>query len=182
MKKCIVVVLLSLLCMSLGFSQDLQAFQSSARSFSIGTGLVESGGDFGLQLNVATPWFAHGAVSVKAAGMMMYDASADWKTYWACKLGVVGGSFMSSANIRLYGEGGMLCVFPPAGNGTQEILFGGYGHFGFEFFIGDSAWIPVYFMELGAGGVRPSIGGTGGERFMNGFSATVGLRWVLHWR
>ncbi len=67
---------------------------------------------------------------------------------------------------RFYGEGGFLLAIPNKDSNRSSLIWGGYGHFGFEFFTGTQSSLS-YFLE---------VGGTGSTVTLNGLHITVGFR------
>lgn len=148
--------------------------------FSLGFGIGQYKNDFGLSVNVKSPWFLWESVAVKAEGLLLFNDQADWKLYGGAKLGLCGGSIMESADIRLYGEGGALILFPSADFSDKTIEIGGYGLFGFEFIMQKKSSGPAYYIELGANGIRAIANKiTGNPHYVNGFFTTTGFRWYL---
>lgn len=144
----------------------------------VGAGLMDCAGDFGLCGSVTTPWFFRKTAAIRAGGFVLWRNGADWIPYYGAKLGLVGGSFMANGDIRLYGEGGGVFLFPSARFDEDPFVFGGYGLFGFEFFIDRTASGLSYFIELGSNGIGAKAEKeTGSPIYMNGFSTSVGLRW-----
>ncbi len=106
---------------------------------------------------------------------MSYD-HVDWNISWLAKLGLIGANTILDDTIRLYAEGGALFVFPNANLSDEPWFFGGYGHFGFEFFIPESKWLS-YYLELGSIGTGFAAEKmTGSPYFISGFSASAGVR------
>jgi hypothetical protein len=61
-------------------------------------------------------------------------------------IGVVG---QVGDNIRLYGEGGIIGLFPSDEFSSEDFVIGGYGLFGYEFYM--NSW-SNYFIEIGGVG------------------------------
>jgi hypothetical protein len=161
MKRCILI-----LCCVLGGTGTL-----FADGISLGFGLGKFGDDFTLQGSVTAPWFFSNHVTVRASGFCSFREGAAWESYGGLRAGVIGATYMSSADIRLYGEAGVAVVFPREQAGIDKVYFGGYGHFGFEFFMLQRGKGPAYYIEVGSNGI--------GIPAMNGFAASAGFRYYL---
>jgi hypothetical protein len=149
-----------------------------ASRISLGLSLQEWGNELGTGLQVTSPWFLHDKVAVRLGGSVLWKVDANWTPYYALRLGLVGGNFMRGGDIRLYGEGGFLFLFPASSFDSDRFAFGGYGHFGFEFFQPSAkGGASSYFIELGSNGTgaKTNVGTT----YVNGFSVSTGLRVYL---
>jgi hypothetical protein len=69
-----------------------------------------------------------------------------WSPYSNVSLGMVGVAGIIGDFIRLYGEGGMIALFPSDNFSSESVVFGGYGVFGFEFYFYQGG---NYFIEIG---------------------------------
>ena len=153
--------------------------QLKTSTFSMGVELFEFGGDFGFGASLTSPWFLGNHAAVRVSGFAAYRDTG-WNPYFGVRAGLAGGTLMSSADIRLYGDGGLLVLFPSALSDSSDAVFGGYGRFGFEFFIDPAESGVSYFMELGANGVAAIADREpGAPLYANGFSVTTGLRLYL---
>lgn len=146
------VILLAIL--ALGFNKMHAQESKISNDLSIGFQLNEYGGDFGMGLNVTSPYFFKGNVAVRLRGNLMFLEHLDalqttWTPYSNLTLGLVSGGSRVGKNIRLYGEGGVIMLIPSADFSSQETEFGGYGLFGFEFYMFDRG---NYFIEIGGVG------------------------------
>lgn len=84
---------------------------------------------------------------------------------------------MVGERIRLYGEGGVITIFPSSDFSSDDMVFGGYGLFGFEFFFGKMG---NYFIEIGGigtGAVADKI--INRPIYSNGLSISTGFRFFL---
>jgi hypothetical protein len=167
-------------------SQDSQfgkapvsASHMSASRMALSFSLQEWGNEFGTGFQITSPWFWHEKTAVRLGGSALWKQDANWATFYALRLGLVGATFMRNEDIRLYGEGGFLFLFPSASFDSDPFAFGGYGHFGFEFFMPKAiaSLSSSYFIELGTNGVgaKTDIG----QSYLNGFSVSTGLRVYL---
>lgn len=150
--------------------------------FGFGFQLNQYQKDFGFGLNVTSPTFAHDQIAVRLRGNLMYNehpknGEITWTPYSNVTLGVVGIAGHVAEKIRLYGEGGVLGIFPSDEFSSKSIAVGGYGLFGFEFFMHKSS---NYFIEIGSAG----SGATADKiptkpMFSNGLSVSTGFRVYL---
>ncbi len=153
--------------------------EERSNSISIGSGLMNADGDFGLQGTFTSPWFKNSA-AFRIGAFILYREADLWTPYYGIKAGLLGGSFMVSADIRLYGEGGVVFVFPSSHFDNDPLVIGGYGHFGFEFFPGGQNSNFSEYIELGSHGIGTQAEGLSGSPvYMNGFASTVGLRFYF---
>ena len=107
--------------------------------------------DFGFGLNLTSPYFAHDKIAVRVRGNLMYNESVQnslttWVPYSNVSLGLIGVGGKIGDYIRLYGEGGVIGLFPSEKFSSEQFVFGGYGLFGFEFFMHAGS---NYFIEIG---------------------------------
>lgn len=73
----------------------------------------------------------------------------EWTPYVNFSLGVVSVGGEVGGFMRLYGEGGVLILLPADEFSSESMEFGGYGLFGFEFFMNKKA---NYYIEIGGVG------------------------------
>ncbi len=129
----------------------------------------------GGSLQLTSPWFWYEKTAVRLSGSILFKQDVDWTPYTVFRLGLIGGDFMSNAAIRIYGEGGVLLLFPNSKFDDDIYVFGGYGHFGFEFFLAENQNPSMcYFIELGTNGVGAKT--NKGDMYLNGFALSAGLR------
>ncbi len=159
---------------------DAQSDQHSIhKGLGMGFHLNQFQRDFGMGVSLTTPYFLFERVALRARGAVMFhehvqDSSMTWTPYTNLSLGIVGVSGYVGGSIRLYGEGGVILLFPSGEFSSVDMEFGGYGSFGFEFFPHDAF---NYLIELGGIGV-----GAEADRvplapiYSTGFLATVGMR------
>lgn len=148
----------------------------------LGFSLYECSQCLGIGVNLTTPYFLSGRFAVRLSanhalleGTPVGETENKMRTYTAFKLGLIGVGGYWNELIRLYGEGGVIRILPQDRLSAKK-GWGGYGHFGFEFFMSEDA--PVcYFIELGTIG-----SGVRAEKLLynpfyaNGFTTSVGLR------
>ena len=138
--------------------------------------------DFGIGLQLISPYLANDRIGLRLKANVFYhqgviDGTSEWVPYGNLSLGLIGVGGYVHQKIRLYGEGGLLLIFPSDKLSSVDLLIGGYGHFGFEFFFSNSG---NYFIELGSVGT-----GARADRlattpiYSNGMAINVGLRFFL---
>lgn len=138
--------------------------------------------DFGMGLNLTTPWFANQAIAVRLRSQAMYlehlnDGTTTWTPYFNTTLGVATHTGRAGDSIRLYAEGGVIGIVPSDTFTSKSFEFGGYGLFGFEFFMTSGS---NYFIELGAAGTGAKANRADHQPFYsNGFTISTGFRFLL---
>lgn len=149
----------------------------------IGFHLNQYQNDFGMGLNINSPYFWHKRMAIRLRTNLMYlehlsNEETIWSPYFSTSLGIIGigGNI---GKIRLYGEGGILLLFPNNAFSSENFLLRSYGNFGFEFFMSKGC---NYFIELGGvgGGVAELIENK--PLYGNGFLISVGTRISLNRR
>jgi len=177
-----------LLVLTLCFAPLLAGAQESAPTsvapgagtLSVGFHLVDRSGSFGLGGEVTSRYFLWERVAVRVRGELLWDR-VDWNLFYAAKAGLLGVAGHIGDGIRLYGEGGVLLAFPTSELSTQDIVFGGYGHFGFEFLVQPFNRSCVsYLIELGSSGLSLRADQLAGSPYLlSGFAVTTGLRYYF---
>jgi hypothetical protein len=138
--------------------------------------------DFGFGLNITSRLFAYDKLAMRLRGNLMYnenvqDGDTDWTPYANVSVGLIGVSGMAGDHIRLYGEGGFIGLFPSDNFSSANFVFGGYGIFGFEFFI---SRCNNYFIEIGGVGTGAHADKIGTNPvYSNGLLIATGLRIYL---
>ena len=102
-------------------------------------------------LNVTSPYFLQQKMAVRVKGNLMFhehvqDQETVWTPYSNASVGLAGTSGIMHGFLRLYGEGGIIGLFPNSDFSSEDFVFGGYGLFGFEFYMNRHS---NYFIELG---------------------------------
>lgn len=151
-------------------------------SFGLGGQLTQYQNDFGMGLSIASPYFAQGKLALRLRGNLMWNehfSSTYDKTIWSpyanVSLGMVNVVGKIGSNIRIYGEGGIVILFPSSEFSTKNIHIGGYGLFGFEFFFHPQN---NYFIEIGGIGTGARADKALGQPiYSNGFLVNVGYRY-----
>jgi len=169
--------------MVIGLCLSAKAQENSVNNgLGFGFQLVEYQRDFGFGLNVTSPYFFKNQVAVRLRSNAMYlehvkDGETDWTPYTNLTFGVIGVGGYVAESIRLYGEGGVICLLPSSKFSGKSTAFGGYGLFGFEFFMEKNI---NYFIEIGSVGT-----GATADRlpfkpiYSNGLAVSTGFRVVL---
>jgi len=150
MKKNVLLVLLLVFCMNTLKAQEMPI----NRGLGLGFQLSQFQRDFGIGLNFTSPYFANEKIAVRLKGNLVYNENIQnsitkWTPYSNLSIGLVGASGKIGDYIRLYGEGGILGLLPSNEFSSNQFEFGGYGIFGFEFFMNNTS---NYFIEIGGVG------------------------------
>ncbi len=122
------------------------------KNFGLGFQLVQYQNDFGLGFNMTSPYFLYNRLAAVAKGNLMWNEHIDnsaettWSNYSNVSLGIKVFSGNVGQHIRLYGEGGVLIIQPSSSFSSKNSELGGYGLFGFEFFMNEHG---NYFIEIG---------------------------------
>lgn len=138
--------------------------------------------DFGIGINLTSPYFANSKIAIKASGNLMWhehvkNLESTWSPYANVSLGIRGVAGVINHSIRLYGEGGVLALIPNSDFSSNDSEFGGYGLFGFEFFFRNAN---NYFIELGGVGTGAKANKVATNPiYSNGFMVNVGYRYVF---
>jgi hypothetical protein len=148
----------------------------------IGFQLVQYQRDFGIGLNLSSPYFVYDNIALRLKGNTMFnetviDGETTWLPYSNASLGIVGVGGMIGNRIRLYGEGGVVAIIPPAKISDKDMFVGGYGLFGFEFFFGNMG---NYFIEIGGLGSGAKADKVPSKPiFSNGMTLSTGFRFFF---
>ncbi|MEO1260197.1 MAG: hypothetical protein AAFZ15_15485 [Bacteroidota bacterium] len=162
----------------LGYHVEAQDRQLP-NGFSFGFQLNEFQNDFGIGANVTSPAFLYDKVAVRLRGNLMFHQHPEndettWTPYANFTFGLVSGRTQISDVIRLYGEGGVIGLLPASDFSTEDFEFGGYGLFGFEFFLGTNG---NYFIEIGGVGTGATADKIPSQPiYSNGLLLSVGYR------
>ncbi len=175
MKKYTLITLLLFFLSGISNAQE----NSISNKFGVGFQLAQYQKDFGFGLNISSPYFAKNKLAIRARINLMYNENIQnnetaWSPYSNVSLGLIGVSGKIGNYIRLYGEGGLIGLFPSKEFSSDNFVLGGYGLFGFEFYMSSSS---NYFIEIG--GI-----GTGARAdkilykpiYSNGLSISTGFR------
>ena len=139
--------------------------------------------DFGIGVNANSPYFIHDKVGVRLRANLMYhqhlkDESVTWSPYFNVSAGLIGIAGYVGDYIKLYGEGGVIGLFPSSEFSSEDFVFGGYGLFGFEFYMNNSS---NYFIEIGGVGTGATADKVPTNPiYSNGLLISVGFRGTLN--
>lgn len=170
-----------LLAFAIAFSLSAQEKKISDR-LGFGFQLNQYQHDFGLGVCFTSPYFADGHMAFRVKGNYMYlqhpkNDETTWSPYGNITLGYVGIAGEIGGFMRLYGEGGVIFIFPNAEFSKDSYHIGGYGLFGFEFYMYSNT---CYFIELGGVGTGATADKVPGEPiYSNGFIISTGFRFLL---
>lgn len=159
---------------------QIQAQERLNKNFGIGGQVGQHQNDFGIGLHITSPYFVNQKMAVRIKGNLIWnehlDSSAEksWSSYSNLSLGFVQSVAEINNFVRLYGEGGAIFLFPSSKFSSESIQMGGYGLFGFEFFIDQHV---NYFLEAGGVGTGAKADKVVGKPiYSNGFLINVGVR------
>lgn len=183
--KNLVSIAFALLFAAIATAQEPEDIR--ANHFSVGFQLNEFQQDFGLGLQLTSPYFANGHLAFRLRGNWMYlqhlgtEGETTWTGYPNALLGIVSNNLYAGKQMRLYGEGGAGLLLPGGNFSGQEYELAGYGLFGFEFFFAPAGHAPgSYFIEaggIGTGAVADEVAGK--PIYSNGFMLSTGFRWYF---
>lgn len=148
-------------------------------NFGFGIQLSQYQNDFGAGINITSPYFANRKIAVRLRGNFMFhehiqNGETTWTPYSNVSVGLAGVSGNIGDHIRLYGEGGLAGLFPSSEFSSEKFEFGGYGHFGFEFFMSEKH---NYFIEIGGIGTGAKADRVENSPiYSNGFLINTGFR------
>lgn len=170
------VILLICFCIFQGEAKSVLE-QSKAKNFSLGFQLHEFDNDFGCGINLTFPWFGNNKVAIRTCQDVVFSKLINWRPYGSSRLGMVGSTGLIHGFCRFYGEGGLQVLIINKDLSSDKANFGGYGHFGFEFFFNPETHTQSYFIELGSNGIRAQATKIKDEpMYFNGFCVGVGFR------
>ena len=180
MKKIIVLIYVLVRISMNASAQEDSSFNSN---ISLGFHLMQIQQDFGLGINLTSPHFAKNTIALRMRGNLMWNQHLDntnnstWTSYSNLSLGVFGVGGEINDFIRLYGEGGLLVLFPSGEFSSESSVFGGYGLLGFEFLMNDAS---NYFLEIGGTGTGATADEIlGNPIYSNGLIISVGYRYMF---
>lgn len=164
---------------------SLYAQEVKAKNFSIGYSVGTNSGDYSLNINITTP-FMFNVFAIRLNWYVCFNEFINkdynsWFPYYALKVGFIGSSQIINNYLRFYGEGGLAVVFTNDEVSSKKINYGGYGLFGFEFFL---SYNLSYYIEIGGNGLSVKadnlINSPDFNRiYFNGFLCFAGLRYYF---
>jgi len=176
MKKTLILAVITLSILTGALAQDSNA----NKSFALGMQIGQYQKDFGMGIHVSSPYFLYKKVTIRVKYNFMWhehlDASNDivWTSYSNLSVGLVGLAGEISDFARIYGEGGLLFLFPSSKFSSESSEMGGYGLLGFELMPNAHT---AYFIEVGGAGTGARADKIPGEAvYSNGLIITAGLR------
>lgn len=162
------------------YAQKTEAINTN---WGIGFHIKQNQRDFGLGINLTSPYFAKKQVALRVRANLLFNEhlkntnTTTWTPYSSMSIGVLGVAGKIGEFIRLYGEGGTTLLLPSSKFSSESIVFGGYGLFGFEFFMDKSS---NYFIEIGGVGSGATADKVvGNPIYANGLMINVGYRYVF---
>jgi hypothetical protein len=180
MRRSLLIILAILLFVA---SHTAWSQSEKTNALAVGFNLHQYQRDFGLGLNFTSPYSSGGLAGRFEANLQWlehYPTSADsptWSSYFNIKAGFVSRNFVVDDKLAVYGEGGVIVLFPSSTFSSHSTQFGGYGVFGFEFrpthFVGQ-------YLELGGLGTGAKADKSSGKPvYSNGFMISTGIRFSL---
>lgn len=154
--------------------------QNLSKKMGFGFQLGQYQRDFNLGVNITSPYFMNERLAIRVKANYLWNEHPDtnaemtWTPYSNVSVGVLSMAKEIGGFLRLYGEGGVLFLFPSAEFSSENVNVGGYGLFGFEFFMDPHT---NYFIEIGgsgSGAVADKIPGK--PIYSNGLLINVGFR------
>lgn len=176
MKRMLIVVALIMLCSVIAESQEESKISNS---FGVGFQLGEIQDDFGIGLNITSPYLFDNRFAIRARANFVWNEHLDgiettWTPYTNASLGFIGVAGKINDYIRLYSEGGLILLFPSDDFSDGELVLGGYGLFGFEFYHIRNL---NYFIEIGGVGTGAKENTIAARPiYSNGLMINAGLR------
>ncbi len=168
------------------YGQDLRQKGDSLQDkgkrnkMAIGFNLNQYQSDFGLGLNITTPYIAH-SIAFRLQGNYQWlqniprgDTSSIWSGYQNLRLGIVTRAFAISRKLSIYSEGGVLMLLANNKVSSAQVLWGGYGIFGVEFH--PTAHWGQFFEAGGVGTGAVADKSIGRPIYSNGFIISTGFR------
>ena len=150
-----------------------------SNKFGAGFHLNQYQNDFGLGINLTSPYLFNNSFAIRLRGNFMFyqhpkGNETTWSPYSNITLGVLGVGGKAGEFIRLYGEGGIIVLFPSDEFSTETFAIGGYGVFGFEFYMSHGF---NYYIELGGVGTGATADKIPTSPiYSNGFLISTGFR------
>lgn len=167
----------------------LMALMAWAKSepASAGFGISDQAGNLGINLELSSPSFFAGFLTVRAETQLDFlsayrdDPNVAWDAFYSERLGLVGTVGWCADAIRLYGAFGGLLVLPPDDLTDDTVQGGIYGLFGFEFFKSPEKNEPIaFYLEAGTNSLFADAEKLPGKSdYYSGFTMKTGLRYYF---
>jgi hypothetical protein len=176
---------ISLIISLISFALVLQAQSNEniggSTHFKIGYSVNQFQHDFGIGVNLTSPYFLKQSIALKASGNLNWlqniplsSFETTWTNYQSYRLGITSKRSWITNTIAIYGEGGLTMIIPNKKFSGESVVMGGYGVFGFEFYVNKRF---NYFIELGGIGTGATAEkATNKPIYSNGFITSVGFR------
>jgi hypothetical protein len=153
----------------------------------LGFGVSEQAGNLGVSLELSSPSFLGGFLTVRAETQLDFlSAYRDapeiaWDAFSSERIGLAGTGGWCGDEIRLYGEFGALFVLPPSDLTDDSVQAGIYGLFGFEFFLSPDTGEPIaFYLEAGTNSLFADAERLPGKPdYYSGFTTRTGLRYYF---
>ena len=152
------------LCCAVFASLYAEPKQTDVAGLAFDYALVGQQTDFGMSAGITSPWLFRNSFAMRVDAAGFFPKPQRTNPYYVLNFSLMGGTLMQTANVRLYGGGGPVFVFPAAA-GEPTVRITGEGFFGFEFFMGSRPADFSLFAEMGGGGL--------------GFTAKAGMRYTI---
>lgn len=170
-----------ILIILLSINHNTQAQERKLNKISYGLQLQKVQNDFGFGVHILSP--SIGDFRLKSSYNYNWlihpnsNQTSTWSEYSSFNFGTRYQTLVSN-NINLYVEGGPQILLNKGDVSSEKTNFGGYGLFGFEFFLSEeSVGNTSYFIELGATGNNSRADKTTTkQKIGNGFITSVGVR------
>ena len=165
MKKILCGILLMYTVCTFLFAQENPGYDKKSKTgIGLDYALVNRKNNFGVSAALTSPWLFTNSLAFRADTGYFFPSEEHSNGFLVLDGSVMGGHIMKTANIRLYGGGGVVVLFPMEdGEATGRIS--GHGFFGFEYFMTEEPSGFSFFTEMGGGGF--------------GFHAKAGMRYSI---
>lgn len=120
------------------FGMSKTSLAQKTNSVGIGFNVNQIQNDYGIGLDLLTPYFFNEKAAVKIGFNFKWlqhvnnSSATTWTPYQNLQIGMRSRSFIVEDKIFIYGEGGLLFLFPNKNFTDEKSVFGGYGLFGVE--------------------------------------------------
>lgn len=155
-------------------------YQKAPSGFSLGIHLNLLPRDFGVGMNITSPYFVNSKIAARVSTNYQWFQTANisgspkWALYNNVRAGFIGVTGFIGKSIRVYGEGGLVVIIPNT-DASDKITSGGYGQLGFEFFLVQRT--NSFFIEIGGigtGAMAEKLNGA--PMYSNGLLTGIGFR------
>jgi hypothetical protein len=139
--------------------------------------------DFGFGIQYSSPTIFNDQFLLRARTNIMFlqrqfKGETVWSPYSTSTIGTAYITRSINNILRLYSEGGIAIIFTPRAAVSKNVIFGGYGLFGFEFSASKKLG---YLIEIGGIGSGAKADKDAGQPiFSNGLIINSGIRYYIH--